>query len=130
VDSAGTLYVADTGNCTIRQVTAAGVVTTLAGTAGRQGFADGVGPEAEFAGPTGVAVDEWGNVYVADAGNNAIRKVTQAGVVSTVAGVAGQAGTVVGPLPASLGFLGGLAIDPTTGGLLVTVPNAILIVRF
>jgi hypothetical protein len=86
VDSAGTLYVADTDNGTIRKITPDGAVTTLAGTAGETGSADGTGAAARFQGPAAVAVDRMGNVYVADSGNAAIRKVTAAGVVTTLAG--------------------------------------------
>jgi hypothetical protein len=73
VDSAGNVYVADTGNCTIRKVTPGGVVTTLAGLAGSPGTKDGTGSAAQFNGPYGVAVDSAGNVYVADTDNNTIR---------------------------------------------------------
>ena len=66
VDSAGNVYVADTRNYTIRKVTPAGVVTTLAGLAGSSGSADGTGSAARFYYPAGVAVDSTGNVYVAD----------------------------------------------------------------
>ncbi len=69
VDSAGNIYVADTYNCTIRKVTAAGVVTTLAGSAVYAGSADGTGNAAQFYCPEGVAVDSAGNVYVADTDN-------------------------------------------------------------
>jgi streptogramin lyase len=91
VDSAGNVYVADFGNHTIRKVTPAGVVTTLAGLAGSPGAADGTGSVARFWYPSGVAVDSAGDVYVADSGYNTIRKVTRAGVVTTLAGLAGIA---------------------------------------
>ena len=90
VDSAGTVYVADLANSRIRKVTSAGVVTTLAGS-GTAGFADGTGAAAQFNGPRGVAVDAAGTVYIGDLSNNRIRKVTSAGVVTTLAG-SGTAG--------------------------------------
>src|SRR5206468_4328055 len=88
VDSAGNVYVADQNNDTIRKITPAGVVTTLAGTAVLFGSTDGAGSAARFRNPTGVAVDSAGNVYVADQFNDTIRKITSAGVVTTLAGTA------------------------------------------
>jgi streptogramin lyase len=85
VDSSGNVFVADTYNHAIRKITPAGVVSTLAGT-GTSGFVNGTGTAASFSTPFGVAVDSSGNVFVADTGNNAIRKITPAGVVSTFAG--------------------------------------------
>jgi hypothetical protein len=77
VDSAGNLFVADQGNCTIRKVTPAGMETTLAGSAGQYGRTDGTGSAARFGGLTDVAVDSAGKLFVADEGT--IRKVTPAG---------------------------------------------------
>jgi sugar lactone lactonase YvrE len=89
-DLAGNLYIADTGNHAIRKIDPAGTVTTLAGgsngSIGKQGDSDGVGGQASFDHPSGIAVDVVGNLYVADMYNNLIRKVTPAGSVSTVAG--------------------------------------------
>ena len=96
VDSAGNVYVADQGNNTIRKVTSAGVVTTLAGLARFSGSSDGTGSAARFNNPAGVAVDSAGNVYVADRYNNTIRKVTSAGAVTTLAGLAGFSGSADG----------------------------------
>jgi hypothetical protein len=99
VDSAGNLYVADEGNDTIRKITPAGVVTTLAGFPGTSGSADGTNSAARFNSPRGVAVDANGNLYVADSLNNTIRKMTPAGanwVVTTLAGLAGNPGSVDG----------------------------------
>ena len=95
-DSTGNVYVADDMNDTIRMITPAGVVSTLAGTAGNYGSADGTGAAAQFEGPRGVATDSAGNVYVADTYNNTIRKITPAGVVSTLAGAPGTSGSTDG----------------------------------
>ncbi|MFL6528767.1 MAG: NHL repeat-containing protein [Chthoniobacterales bacterium] len=90
IDGAGNLYVADTGNYTIRKITPAGAVSKFAGAAGVAGAVDG--SNAEFAAPQGVAVDSSGNVFVADTYNHLIRKITPGGTTSTIAGKAGAIG--------------------------------------
>jgi hypothetical protein len=112
VDSAGNVYVADRDNHTVRRITPAGVVSTLAGLAGSRGNTDGVGYTARFDGPAGVAIDSTDNVFVADGNNNTIRKITPAGIVSTFAGLAGSYGNADGARSTAR-FDGpeGLAID-------------------
>lgn len=112
VDGAGTLYVADSFNFTVRKITAAGVVSTLAGSAESSGTADGVGAAARFSYPQGVAVDGAGNVYVADSSSHTIRKITSTGVVSTLAGLAGNRGSQDGVGAAASFYIPqGVAVD-------------------
>ncbi len=89
IDGTINLYVADTGNFTIRKINAAGVVSTLAGSAGDPGASNGPGKAARFFQSLGLAVDRTGNIYVGDTGNQIVRKITPAGLVTTLAGTAG-----------------------------------------
>lgn len=114
LDGAGNLYVADQSNHTIRKVVVStGVVTTVAGTAGMAGSLNGTGTAARFNGPTSLAFDGAGNLYVADLGNHVIRKMVVAtGVVTTLAGTAGTFGTTDGTGTAALFYLpAALALD-------------------
>ena len=112
VDSSGNVFVADTGEHTIRKITPGGAVTTIAGTAGIPGFADGTGAAARFRQPAGITVDGSDNVYVADTGNDTIRKITPAGVVTTIIGTAGVPGSSDGTgAAASFNSPTGIVID-------------------
>jgi sugar lactone lactonase YvrE len=126
-DSAGNVYVADTSNNTIRKITPASVVSTLAGTALLAGSTDATGAAASFNVPIGVATDSAGNVYVADSNNDTIRKITPAGAVSTVVGVAGQASFAPGALPGRLANPLGVAVSGTS--LYITLYNGVAVVQ-
>ncbi|MCB1955181.1 MAG: hypothetical protein KDG55_05865 [Rhodocyclaceae bacterium] len=96
--SDGTSYVADAGNHIIRKITTNGQVTTLAGRAGISGSADGSGDSARFRLPRGIAIDDRGDLYVADEGNCKIRKVTASGEVTTLVGMRDSCTLATGPL--------------------------------
>lgn len=123
VDRNGTLYVADTENSTIRVVHPGGIVTTMAGNpAPNVGNADGIGSAAQFDQPTGIAVDENGNVFVADTFNQAIRRITPDGHVTTLAGNSKRTGSLTSGITGSTDGTGaaalftnpqGVAVDPT-----------------
>lgn len=110
IDAAGNIYVADTGNHLIRKITPLGVVTTFAGT-GAQGFTDGNALTATFKSPSKIAIDQSGNLFITDFGNNAIRKIDPLGVVSTLAG-SGSPGDAngIGTLASFRGPIG-IAVD-------------------
>ncbi len=113
VDAASNLYVADQGNHTIRKITPAGFVSTIAGRAGVAGASDGQGSLGHFDGPTGVAVGPGGDVYVADTNNHTIRRLSPQYFVTTIAGLPGVAGSSDG-VGASARFRNpaGVAVDP------------------
>jgi sugar lactone lactonase YvrE len=134
VDSGGNLYVADTYNETIRKITPAGVVSTIAGLPTVSGSADGLGSAARFADPEGIAIDSKGNLFVADTLNEVIREVSPSGVVTTVAGVAGSIGYADGlPGIARFNRPNGVAIDSADNlyvadfnGVRLVVPNGLV----
>ncbi len=117
LDGGGNLYVADTGNHTIRMVTSGGTVSTVAGTAGVAGLTDGTGSGAQFNGPQGIAVDGSGNLFVADTASHTIRKIASGGVVTTLAGIPLFPGSTDGATPnvgtnkARFNFPRGIAVD-------------------
>ncbi len=112
-------FVIDTANNTIRKLTASGVVTTVAGTALAVGSADSTGAAAGFSSPKGIATDGV-FLYVADTGNQTIRRVTVDGVVTTVAGAAGIAGSVNGIPGSAARFNNPFNLAADNGALYVT----------
>ena len=92
VDAQGVVYVADAYNSTVRRIGPDGAVSTLAGSPGATGWRDGMGAQARFNTPVGLALDARGNVYVSEYFNNVIRKITPGGQVSTFAGKPGKGG--------------------------------------
>lgn len=126
VDAAGVVYVVDAQSNTLRKITPAGVVTTLAGTAGAIGLADGTGTAAKFSTPFDVTVDGSGNIYVCDHGNHAIRKVTPQGVVTTLAG-SGQPGNADGAgSAASFKFPAGVGADSAGNVFVADTDNQVI----
>lgn len=123
VDPAGNLFVADQSNHTIRKVTADGVVTTIAGSAGLPGSADGTGAAARFRQPSAIELDAAGNLYVTDLGNSSLRKITPAGITTTIAGTAGTTGIQLGPVPRFVGPRGLVLVGDS---LALSDANAIL----
>ncbi len=122
-DGAGNVYIADTGNNRIRRIDALRIITTVAGSTDEAGF-DGDGAQAVLASldsPSGLAFDPAGNLYVADTGNNRIRRIDPQGIMTTVAGIgeAGFDGDGVAALSARLNGPTGLAFDAVRGRLLV-----------
>jgi len=112
VDPDGIVYVADSGNRTIRKILSDGTVSLFAGSTGLQGTNDGVGTAARFSSPQGIAVDNLGTTYVADQGGDTIRKITSGGSVTTLAGLGNSSGTNDG-VGSAARFTGplGVAVD-------------------
>jgi sugar lactone lactonase YvrE len=126
IDKADNIYVADDNNCTIRRITPGGDVSTLAGTAGVCGSTDGIGAAARFNWIHNLIVDDSNNVYVVDNGNSTIRKITPAGKVTTIVGVAIQAHFTPGALPAAVPYPESIAIFGTS--LYIATGNGVAVV--
>jgi serine/threonine-protein kinase len=124
-DGSGNVYVADNGNDLIRKITPAGQVSTFAGS-GQPGKSDGTGTSASFNSPFGIAVDAAGNVYVADSGNNLIRKITPDGAVTTIAGSGSRGANDGTGKAASFNTPAGIAVDKS-GNIYVADENNNLI---
>jgi sugar lactone lactonase YvrE len=110
VDNSGNVYVADRDNQKIRKITSAGLVSTLAGT-GDIGSKDGNGTTATFSMPTGISIDAFGFLYVLDQTSNKMRKVSPAGIVSTVAGKGTQGHADGSSSTATFSYPIGIATD-------------------
>jgi sugar lactone lactonase YvrE len=122
IDSSNNLYASDTGNKTIRKITPAGVVTTIAGTARSSGSTDAAGSSARFNSPWDIDIDAAGNLYIADRGNNSIRKLTLSGATYTASTIAGSAGS-----PGSTDGTGSAARFNTPTGLAVDASGIIYV---
>lgn len=127
-DSAGNLFVADSQNHAIRKITPNGLVTTVAGQLGVAGSQDATGNQARFDGPCGIALDENGDLFVSDTGNHTIRKITPAGVVTTIAGLAGKSGFANGSGSTAL-FNSPLGIAVATNGTIYVADSGNHLIR-
>jgi sugar lactone lactonase YvrE len=117
INSSGILFVADTGNSTIRKIAPGGIVTTFTGSVANKSYKDGTGTAAWFNSPVGIAVDAFGDLFVADSKNTVIREVTPAAIVTTFAGAAGVIGSTDSPARFNVPF--GLAVDFSTSTIYV-----------
>ena len=118
VDGSGNLFVSDAEAHVIRKITPNGDVTTFAGMADVTGNVDGTGSAARFNDPSGLAIDAAGNLFVADAKNNKIRRITPAGVVSTFAGTGTPAPTFNLPVNLTMDAEGFLYVAEAGGNMI------------
>lgn len=136
LDGTGNMFIADYYNARIRKVSAAGIITTVAGT-GNTGYSGdgGLATNAQIAGPSGVAIDAFGNLYIADTGNDRIRKVSTAGIITTIAGggsVFGEGGPATSaqlssPISVGLDATGSVYIaDSGNNRIRKVLPNGII----
>lgn len=129
-DAAGNIYVTEQNNQVVRKITPSGIISVFAGTMGSFGYSGdgGSATAAKLGSPSGIAVDGSGQVYIADAGNNRIRKVSTSGIITTVAGTttSGTLGDGGPATAAQLSDLGGLGCD-ASGNLYLVQRNVNLI---
>lgn len=128
VDRSGTIYVADGNTHTLRRISPTGFVTQFSGTANTAGSIDGPVASARFRLPTGIAVHSDGTVFVADAFNHVIRRITPAGQVTTIAGVVGRGGTIDG-VGSSAQFTHPIAIAVSPTGVVFVAESSNVIRR-
>jgi len=129
VDAAGDLFISDSANNVIREVSPAGIITTVAGN-GTQGYSGdgGAATAAQLSYPSGVAVDAAGDLFISDSANNVIRKVGPAGIITTVAGngTAGYSGDGAAATAAQLYDPSGLAVDSTGDLFIADTSNSVI----
>jgi len=122
VDAWGNVYISDTGNDVLREVTTDGIIHTIAGT-GTAGFAGDNGPalQAQFSSPAGIALDVSGSIFIADKSNSRIRKILPSGIIITIAGTGGfgYSGSGGAATSAELFFPLGLGLDPASNNLYI-----------
>ena len=129
VDSVGNIFIADTNNARIRKVSPNGIITTVAGN-GTQGYAGdgGQATTAQLQYPTGIAIDSAGNLYVADLGNNRVRKIASNEIISTIAGngVQGYSGDGGLATNAELNSPNGLSVDSSGNVFVADTQNNVI----
>jgi sugar lactone lactonase YvrE len=124
IDQRGNLFVVDSGNVVIRKISPAGVVTTIAGTAGRRGYADGKGAAAEFFLPTGIVIDANSNLYVTDCRAAMVRKIAPSRIVTTVARSGCAGGIAIGAQGALYVSVGGMGSTGRWSGAILKVSRS------
>jgi len=125
----GSVYVADSGNGTIRRL-AGGQVTTFAGKAGHPGSVDGTGTQARLDGPVAIALDARGDLFVANSGSSTVCVITPGAVATTIIGDPAASLNDPRPLPARISPPYGIAVDPSSGNIYITIDDAVMLADF